>query len=299
MAPAASVEPCSTAPPPPPSSARRWPTSAAAPSTVPTAWTCTRRSSAPRRSRSPRSAPERRSRWARRRRTPTAIRWPGRTSPVPRWATQRPSATWTSSPSDAVRPMSEARASGGGAISVGLTNSIGDYDPIVEAYIGTGTTIAATGNVTVKALLSAAPAAGAPSDEITAVSSATDVVTFAFPVSDGDVVRYLVGTGFTPDRRRADRQPRVQRARQRAERVDPAGEQVRPVRRRRPAPRHHHVRLAAQLPSTATASSTPPAPACQSSPPGRASSPVRCSSSASSRSARSAASRCTTPSSSA
>ena len=51
--------------------------------------------------------------------------------------------------------------------------------------------------MTVKALLSAAPAAGAPSDEITAVSSGTDVVTFAFPVSDGDVVRYLVGNGFT------------------------------------------------------------------------------------------------------
>ena len=46
-------------------------------------------------------------------------------------------------------------------------------------------------------MLSAEPAAGAPSDEITAVNAGTDVVSFAFPVVDGDVVRYLVGGGFS------------------------------------------------------------------------------------------------------
>ena len=51
--------------------------------------------------------------------------------------------------------------------------------------------------MTILAHLSAAPAAGAPSDEITAVTAGTDIVSFAFPVVDGDVVRYVVGSGFT------------------------------------------------------------------------------------------------------
>ena len=87
-----------------------------------------------------------------------------------------------------------AQASGGGVLQVGISNAIADYDPTVNAYIGSGTTIAATGNVSVNALLDSNPAANVPvpSDEITAVDSVQNTISFSFPVSDGDVVRYAV-----------------------------------------------------------------------------------------------------------
>ncbi len=104
---------------------------------------------------------------------------------------------------DSVRAQGDAtsKVDGGGAAFYGAANSVVNSNPVVNAYIGSGSTVVANGNVTVSAI-SAAESSGSPLGDTfnpaTDVNVQNDTITFpSHGLVTGDVVTYDAN-GSTP-----------------------------------------------------------------------------------------------------
>ena len=111
------------------------------------------------------------------------------TSPQPT-ASPPPARCVVQSISTAAEATSTAKAYGGGGVQVGVPIASVTSSPSVMGYIGSGANINAGGNVTVDAEAQS-NAAQTYTDDITAVDTSTDMITFPqHGLLNGDVVVY-------------------------------------------------------------------------------------------------------------
>ncbi len=89
-----------------------------------------------------------------------------------------------------------ANSYGGGGIAVGAAYANATSTPSVFAYIGSGATINASGDVSVTAKADSVPATVPLDDKIVSIDTTTDQITFtSHGLLTSDTVTYVVGTG--------------------------------------------------------------------------------------------------------